>query len=203
MRTSGHPDGPDRTEYIGASRTTSMLRGMEPTQVADGRAPEALRAAIDRLRDSTDVARWLDASEEAGRLAAPLLKALHDAKLFRLLLPTWLDGFQLDPPEFVRIMEALGALDASVAWCIGQASGCSMAAAHLAPEIATEIFAPRDALLAWGTTTTSRAVAVDGGYRMSGSWRYASGIHHATWLGADCRVVRDDGSPVLRPDGTP
>ena len=123
--------------------------------------------------------------------------------MFRLLLPRRLDGFQLEPSEFVTAMELLGAIDGSVAWCVCQALGCSTSAAHLAPAEAAQVFGPPDSVLAWGIRTTTRAVTVDGGYRVSGTWRYVSGIHHATWLGGDSPVYRSDGSPLLLPNGAP
>jgi alkylation response protein AidB-like acyl-CoA dehydrogenase len=57
------------------------------------------------------------------------------------------------------------------------------------------VFGPRDAVLAWGAGVQGRAVASEGGYRISGTWGFASGGKHATWLGGHCRVFEADGSP--------
>src|SRR5262249_13015400 len=35
------------------------------------------------------------------------------------------------------------------------------------------------------------------------SWSFASGSHHATWLGAHVAILGEDGRPRLRPDGGP
>jgi alkylation response protein AidB-like acyl-CoA dehydrogenase len=48
-----------------------------------------------------------------------------------------------------------------------------------------------------------KAIAVDGGYRVSGRWRYASGSRHSNWLGAHCTVYERDGSLRLSRDGKP
>jgi len=37
-------------------------------------------------------------------------------------------------------------------------------------------------------------VAVDGGYRVTGTWSFASGCRHATWLGGHCPIYAQDGS---------
>src|SRR5262249_57539935 len=92
--------------------------------------------------------------------------------------------------------------DASTAWVIGQTAGCSMIAAYLPPEAAARIFGPPRAVLAWGAGPHGRAVAVDGGYRLTGSWSFASGLHEATWLGAHAPIVNADSTPCLRPDGS-
>ena len=47
-----------------------------------------------------------------------------------------------------------------------------------------------------------RAVVVDGGYRVSGRWPFASGIQYADWVCANC-VVIDGERPRTHADGTP
>jgi alkylation response protein AidB-like acyl-CoA dehydrogenase len=93
--------------------------------------------------------------------------------------------------------------DASAAWCLGQATGCTMTSAFLEPEVAQEIFGGKRGIVAWGPPGPSEARAVPGGYRLTGSWSFASGSHHATWLGAHVAILAEDGTPRLRPDGGP
>jgi alkylation response protein AidB-like acyl-CoA dehydrogenase len=144
-----------------------------------------------------------DEIERARRLPEPLLQALLDAGLYRLLLPRALDGAEVDPLTFVHVIEQLALADASTAWVICQASGCAMTAAYLAPEVARDVFGDRRAILAWGPGPGSRAVVVDGGYRVTGSWSFASGGRHATWLGGFCQIHEADGTPRRRADGGP
>ncbi len=144
-----------------------------------------------------------DQAEAERRLPEPLLAALFDAGLFRLLLPRSLNGVEIDPVTFVRVIEEVAKADASTAWCLCQSAGCSMVAAYLEPHVAREIFAtnPR-ALLAWGPGPDARAVAVEGGYRVTGTWSFASGCRHATWLGGYCPIYEPDGSPRRLANGT-
>ena len=143
---------------------------------------------------------------EADRqLPTELVEALHDAGLFRMLLPRSLGGEEMPLPRYVQVIEEIAKIDASTAWCVAQTSGCSTTTASLPPETSREIYGsnPR-ALLAWGPPNASgKAVAVDGGYRITGGWNYASGSRHATWLGAHCPVFEPDGKPRLNADGTP
>jgi alkylation response protein AidB-like acyl-CoA dehydrogenase len=140
--------------------------------------------------------------ERARRLPERLVEALHDAGLYRLLLPRSLDGAELDPATFVRVLEEVSRADASTAWCLCQAAGCTMISAYLAPEVAREIFGDPRALLAWGPGPDARAVPIEGGYRVSGTWRFASGCRQATWLGGQCAIHAPDGTPCRRPDGS-
>src|SRR5215510_6854667 len=140
--------------------------------------------------------------ERERRLAEPLVALLHEARLYRLLLPRALDGAELDPVSFVRVMEAVSRADASTAWCLCQAAGCTMITGYVAPDVAREIFGDRRAVLAWGPSPDGRAVPVDGGYRVSGTFTFASGCRQATWLGGQCAIHDADGTPRRRPDGS-
>ncbi|HVC56654.1 MAG TPA: acyl-CoA dehydrogenase family protein [Stellaceae bacterium] len=131
-----------------------------------------------------------------------IVEALVERGLFRLLLPATLGGAELLPAQYVPIIEELAKTDASTAWCVNQNSGCSMTAAHLAPEAAREIFGGPHGILAWGPGP-GEARIVPGGYRVTARWSFASGSHHASWLGCHVPVIEVDGRPRQHADGTP
>jgi alkylation response protein AidB-like acyl-CoA dehydrogenase len=142
--------------------------------------------------------------ERDRELPEALVLALVDAGFTRLLLPRSLGGAEVDPLTFTQIIEAISTVDASTAWVLCQTAGCSMVAAYLAPRVAWEIFGTdRRALMAWGPGPEARAVAVDGGYRVTGSWSFASGGRHATWFGGYCQIYEPDGTPRRRGNGEP
>ena len=137
------------------------------------------------------------------RLTSQVLAGLHEAKLFRLLLPKPYGGGEVDITSFFRIISEVARLDASTAWCLCQANGCAMTAAYLGTDVADAIWG-RDplAVLAWGPGKAS-AVPHDDGYMVSGNWSFASGARHATWLGGHCIVSDSNGKAKVGPDGTP
>jgi alkylation response protein AidB-like acyl-CoA dehydrogenase len=133
--------------------------------------------------------------EALGQLTEPVVEALHASGLYRTLLPHQFNGYNAGLETFVKVMETLAAADASTAWCLGQAVGCSLAAAYVEPAIAREIWGDdRRGVLAWGFQIEGRAKVVPGGYRVTGKWGYGSGGHHASWMGAHCHVELPDGS---------
>ena len=140
--------------------------------------------------------------ERDRRLPAALLDSLHEAALFRLLLPRSANGIETDPVTFFHVIETIAQADASTAWCLSQAGGCAMSAAYLDLPVAQAIFGndPR-AVLAWGPGPRVRAVECEGGYKVTGVWAFASGGRHATWLGAHCPIFKADGSPKLDDNG--
>ena len=144
-----------------------------------------------------------DEIERRRDLPEPIVAALAERGLFRLLLPRSLGGAELPPAAYVPVVEEVAKHDASVAWCLGQACGCTMTAAYLAPEVAREIFGGERGIVAWGPPGPAEARMAPGGYRLTGTWSFASGSHHATWLGAHVAVFAEDGTPRLRPDGSP
>ncbi|HEY6992092.1 MAG TPA: hypothetical protein VH397_00130 [Xanthobacteraceae bacterium] len=133
-----------------------------------------------------------------------MLDALHDARLFRLLLPRSCDGEEVEPGTLFQVVEAIAQGDASVAWCIGQASGVSMTAAYVKPEVAHTVFGDKRAVAARGPNNPKAlAVICNGGYRATGQWGFASGCRHAAWILGHCTVCESDGTPRLGPDGNP
>jgi len=144
------------------------------------------------------------AIEASRRITPAALNVLHAQRLFRCLLPASVGGDEVLPADYVRMLIQVARADASTAWCIGQGSGCSMAAAYLPLATARAVWGddPR-AVLAWGQNQGARAVVVDGGYIVTGHWTFVSGGHHATWIGGHCHVVERDGSLRAGPDGRP
>jgi indole-3-acetate monooxygenase len=116
-------------------------------------------------------------TEKERKIPADVLSAMHACGLFHMLLPVSLGGGAVDLVTFNQVVEAVAAADASPAWCLAQAAASSHAAGFLDPKVAREVFGTPDAL-----------IAVDGGYRVTGKWRFASGSANATWMGGHSTV---------------
>ncbi len=155
---------------------------------------EAVRPAVAAASSEVEATR---------RLPPALLDKLHDAGLFRLLLPRSSNGIETDPMTFFHVIETIARGDASTAWCLSQAGGCAMSAAYLDLPVAHAIFGNPRAVLAWGPGPKVKAIECDGGYRVTGAWSFASGGRHATWLGAHCPIYAADGSPKREASGEP
>ena len=166
---------------------------------ADLAGDQKVIALAEELRPA--IAAAADETEERRRLAPALLDKLHAAKMFRLLMPRSSGGIETDPITFFHVIETIASGDASTAWCVSQAGGCSMSAAYLDLPVAREIFGEPRAVLAWGPGPKVKAIECDGGYKVTGVWAFASGGRHATWLGAHCPIYKADGSRRLDENG--
>ncbi|MDB5373246.1 MAG: Acyl-CoA dehydrogenase [Belnapia sp.] len=143
---------------------------------------------------------------EAGRQLTPdVLEALRENDFFRLLTAPAIGGQALSLPVFAEICEALAIGDPSTAWCVNQGNVSAMSSStYLATAVGQGLLGRRDQALAWGAQhSRATAVAVPGGYRVSGAWDFASGSRHATSLGAHVPVVLADGTPRPGPNGKP
>jgi len=183
-------------QRVGEQRSTTS--GTHPV-----RTPGTGSDAVARAHGMVELLRTSADRIEAGRaLPADVVAALHEARLFRILLPRSLGGDELHLKTLAQVMEVIAGADASTAWCMGQGGGCAMSAAYLKPDVARRLFGPADAVLAWGAGPQGNATAVDGGYRVTGKWTFASGCANATLLGGHSRVFEKDGAPRMRADGT-
>jgi alkylation response protein AidB-like acyl-CoA dehydrogenase len=167
-----------------------------PRAAAPARSGGADFVALARaLRPELEAAAAeIDAKRE---LPARIVDRLIEHSFYRMTLPRALGGAELDLATYARAIEALAMGDGSTAWCVGQGSGCAMSAAYLPEAAAREVFGDRRAVLAWGQGP-AKAVACDGGYRITGRWAFASGIRHATWVGGHAPVFEADGTTPRR-----
>ena len=158
-------------------------------------------ARAKRLADQ--IAAAADQIERERQIPEPLLSALHEARLFRMVLPRAYGGDEVSPVAYVDALEEIARHDASVAWNIFVGNSAALISPYLEPETAHLIFDDPRALIAWGPPVGPNATAEPGGYRVTGKWGFASGCRHATWMGAHCHITEADGSTRKDANGRP
>ena len=133
-------------------------------------------------------------------LTPEVVEALVGKDMLRLLLPKSLGGQEIDLLDYCKACEALAWADASVGWFVNQSNVSSAtSAAAMSREAAQTAFGSAREGLAWGARhNQSKAIRVEGGYRLTGTWSFASGGRHTNYLGAHSAVQNPDGSPHMR-----
>ena len=127
------------------------------------------------------------------RLPPELAADMADEGLFRLLVPRSVGGAEMDFPEYLRVVETFALADGSVAWCVNQNNVFATDAVRMPAGTAQEVWNDPRAVISNGPPTPStRAVPVDGGYRVTGRWNFSSGIRHSKWVAALSPVARTD-----------
>jgi len=164
-------------------------------------------SAKDYLKRARDIAPLIAESsaaiESARRLTPNVVQALVAGGFYRMLQPRFLGGGELPLTAFCEVIEEIAKADASTAWCLAQCSTCAMAAVYLDRDTAVKLFGPPEGIVAWGPPAPSEARMTPGGYRVTGTWNFASGGHQARWLGGQSFVTDINGKPVRRSDGAP
>src|SRR5690606_19334432 len=159
---------------------------------------------IDAARELLPLVRAEAAAGEAqGRTTPALLAELHARRLFRLFVPRSIGGEELPLVPALEIFELVSSADGAAGWTVMIGAGAGLFGAFLPPASAREILGPDDAVIAGSGAPHGTAREVDGGYRVSGRWSYASGARHATWFTANCVVHDPDGRPRRTASGEP
>ena len=169
-----------------------MLQEVSPpsTNVRD-----FLLANVARYRDT--LAAQIADEERTGQLSRASSDVLYDAGILQMKLPRVLGGHEADLVTQFEVLEAVAAINPAAGWCamVG-ATSLGMPGAFLPEGGIERMFAngrvPRGAILIMPSGEGSR---VDGGYRLSGRWAFASGVHHAEWVSAHALVRETPDAP--------
>ena len=135
-------------------------------------------------------------AEAGGTLIPEQLAVIHSRKWFKLFVPRRLGGLELSLPEGVRLEEELARIDGSLGWTVTLCAGANFFVGYVGQfgdqPVAEAIFANADVCLGGSGQATGKAAVLDGGYRVSGRWRYATGAPHLTHFTANCVLEKDE-----------
>jgi indole-3-acetate monooxygenase len=143
--------------------------------------PSRTAGYLDAIENLTPLVEEHRASfDRDRRLPDVIFRALAEAGLFRLWLPSAMGGAELSPAEFMQVVEAASAKDGSIGWVIANGGGMSRVAGYLPESIARQWFADPYAFIVSATGAVGSAEPVPGGYRVTGRWPFGSGASHGT-----------------------
>lgn len=142
-----------------------------------------------------------DDGERLGRLPDATAGALLDRRLFSVLVPSALGGHGEGHTALFEVIETISHADAAAGWCvsIGTTNNTGMAEG-LPPEGLAEVFGPCDGrvVAAGALIPTAQSGPVEGGFRVSGRWAWASGNHHCDWYVVGALITTDAGGLAIR-----
>ncbi len=159
---------------------------------------DAVRALTPRLRAASD-------EVESGRsLTEPLVQAMVDAGLYRMLLPRALGGGEVEALTYFDVIEALAQADSAAAWSVlisTSTMGITVRGLH-DDTLAAMFLTPRQAVMAGSGPPKGRALPAPGGYRLTGHWTQGSNVLLAAWIHVGCHLY-DGDRPRLDAEGRP
>lgn len=148
-----------------------------------------------------------DEAQQLRRLPDDIVEQLIDEGFFRFALPADLGGEDASSMQTIEILEAMAAIDASVAWNVMLGSEINaMAAGGMDLDLAREVYLdnPRVVMCGGGGpgTTPPRAERVPEGVRVWGQSTFISGCHNANWCFMAAPLMKGD-EPELDEQGNP
>lgn len=134
-------------------------------------------------------------TEHDRRIAAPIVEAIRNSDLCRMLLDTGAPP-QYTPEEWLSVLETLSSAEASVSWFIWNNTMPCFWVRFLNDAARARIFGDPKTLFAGSTRPTGRAVTTEGGFRLSGRWSLVSGCELADYI-YFMSLVHEDGKPRM------
>lgn len=152
------------------------------------------------LSDLHDLAPKLGARvaefEAARRISPDVVSTLRTIGIFRMFVPKSHDGFALDLPAALDIIATLARIDGSLGWIVMIASNAALCAPLLPRQTYDDVYRDSpDIVIAGSTQPLGTLDAMDGGWRASGRWPFASGCQHADFIIGGGTMTRD-GKPL-------
>lgn len=139
-------------------------------------------------------------AEHLGLLSPEQLDIVYREGWFKLLVPQKYTGKEITLSSLVRLQEAISWTDGSTGWVVTLCSGAGWFGGFMDAGLSQQIFTDPKVCLAGSGAIDGTAQVAGDGYIINGFWKYASGIHHATHITANCAITKN-GEPVLGEDG--
>ena len=153
---------------------------------------ENLLTAIDRVRPTLEADA--EANDATETLEWSSVEALYREGLLSLKVPRELGGPEVDPLLYLELIDELSYINTSAGWCAFINSTSTALCGAFIPDAGVERIFPGDRMPIASGALIPRGLAtpVEGGWRVSGRWPFASGSAHSSWLLAGFRIVRND-----------
>ncbi|MGE7842847.1 acyl-CoA dehydrogenase [Lysinibacillus sp. NPDC093712] len=130
--------------------------------------------------------------EQLGKLPQDILEVIYEQQLFKLFIAKDLGGKDLDLLEGIKVFQRMSAIDGNFGWLVTIGTGGNLFIPTLNQEIGEKIFSPSDAVIAGSGYPNGTAVKKDGGYTVTGQWKFCSGADYATTFTMNC-FIKEDG----------
>lgn len=138
-------------------------------------------------------------ADARGAYSRDLHERFHAAGFYRILQPRLFGGYEFDVVAFYRVMLEVSAAHPGTGWCLTLgASHPYIIGSHWSARAQAELFGESgDFIAPHRPIPSGRLTPVEGGYRVTGLWRYCSGIPYATHLVGGALLEQSDGPPKV------
>jgi alkylation response protein AidB-like acyl-CoA dehydrogenase len=138
-------------------------------------------------------------ADAAGTLPPETVAALDAAGLFGLMVPRCLGGAEVSLPAAIDVLAEVARADASTGWSLmANVTSSAFAGAYLGDAAVKTMFGSpaTRAIHAGQFAPRGQAIAVPGGFRVTGQYGFGSGSGYATWIMAGAFPMYDGNVPM-------
>jgi alkylation response protein AidB-like acyl-CoA dehydrogenase len=164
--------------------------------------PAAANEWIDRIEALAPlILQHRDHAEEHGATHPDVMARLFELGFSRLCVPRAFGGHQLDIRVISQILQRLAFHDASLSWQIMVQVAMGRLADYLPQATARMLYGDSQGFVVGAIHPAGEAIEVEGGYRLSGKWGFASGSAHAHWMVCTSTIKQEtptQGEPEVR-----
>jgi 3-hydroxy-9,10-secoandrosta-1,3,5(10)-triene-9,17-dione monooxygenase len=137
------------------------------------------------------------AADHARRVPDESIQELLDAQLFQILVPSRFGGFELRFSTVMDVGLELARGCGSTAWLYCLLCNHHWILAHYPLEAQEEVYnGKRHAFFPQTVSGRGSARKVDGGYRISGQWGFATGVDFSDWVSATVSLDKENPHPL-------
>jgi len=151
--------------------------------VAQAVAPPTAEQLVARARAMIPhIAASAAAARQARRVSESVIAQIDQAGLFRILQPARWGGYEMKPETFYDVLIALAEGDMSVGWVYGVLGVHPWLMGLMEERAVRDVWGDDDSVrLCSSLMPVGKAEKVDGGFKLTGHWRFSSGCHYAQW----------------------
>jgi alkylation response protein AidB-like acyl-CoA dehydrogenase len=148
----------------------------------------ALRPLLEGRAAETDTLR---------RLPPDVVEALRESGLCRLFEPKRFGGYETSVRTYLEVVAEVGRGCGSTAWVASLINVCAWLASLFPDRAQQDVWGTNpDAWIAGSLNPIGATTPVDGGWRVSGRWPWASGCLHAQWAACGINMKNGEGQIV-------
>lgn len=164
----------------------------------DPRVQGVVDELLERAREIRPVLRADQAAtEERGVYSQQVHEFFLEHGFYKMLMPLKFGGLELTVSAFYQVIAEISRGCPSTGWCLSLAAGHSLSLGSYWPEESQrEVFGQHGYMVcpASGNGMDVTLIRVEGGWRVSGFWRYSSGAPYSTHFMPTLLLPNEDGS---------
>ncbi len=154
---------------------------------------EVLKKNIEALTE--EIPKFSSQIESERRIPTALHSLLKETGVFQMTVPKDRGGLELTSMEQIEIIEKLSEANGSVGWSVMIGCDSGIYGAYIGDEAASQVYSKPNMSTAGWIAPGGFMTPTEGGYTVSGKWRFGSGCMNADVFAGGCVLTDSEGSP--------